>query len=101
VAFFAVREFPVTRCHSARVYSVVRFADLRSYHYDAAMPAMNCWAIPVASTSRTGSVSIAASFIREQSGSGSYDHGPNLSRYSIEFIKPLTIVRKSVGCVVR
>jgi hypothetical protein len=32
-----------------------------------------------------------------------YDYcgGPNLSRYSIEFMKPLTIVRKSVGCAVR
>jgi hypothetical protein len=28
-------------------------------------------------------------------------YGPNLKRYSIEFSKPLTIVRKSVGCVVR
>ena len=26
---------------------------------------------------------------------------PNLRRYSVEFIKPLTIVRKSPGCVLR
>ncbi len=33
--------------------------------------------------------------------SSNYWFGPNRKRYSCEFMKPLTMVRKSVGCAVR